>query len=197
MPAIYAGLVKVRQNAKMKKSRYSLNAGKFLTESESKHLEFFLRRSLEGPDFRNALLLLLAMRTGARATEILNLRKDDFFIRENRGHVFIRGIKGSNDREIPLHPWLTKALKLHASELIGPHTPLFPISYHRMREIWVYYRPVKKPLHSLRHTFAIEQYRKHQDLKLVMTALGHRNIANTMIYLDYHYSSRELMRLVF
>jgi len=73
---------------------------------------------------------------------------------------------------------------------------LFPISYHRLYQIWHQYRPVAKKFHSLRHTFAIRLYRKTKDLRLVQVALGHRNITNTMIYADYIYSQQELRKLI-
>jgi site-specific recombinase XerD len=37
-------------------------------------------------------------------------------------------------------------------------------------------------VHSLRHTFAMNLYRKTGDLRLVQTALGHRHISTTEIY---------------
>ena len=73
---------------------------------------------------------------------------------------------------------------------------LFPISYPRLVQIWQHYRPVHKKFHSLRHTFAIELYKKTKDIRLLQMALGHRNIANTMIYADYVYSQTELRRLL-
>ena len=73
---------------------------------------------------------------------------------------------------------------------------LFPIGYHRLRQIWDWYRPVPKKFHSLRHTFAIRLYRKTKDLRLVQVALGHRNITNTMVYADYVYSQQELKKLI-
>jgi site-specific recombinase XerD len=37
-------------------------------------------------------------------------------------------------------------------------------------------------VHSLRHTFAMNLYRKTGDLRLVQTALGHKRITTTEIY---------------
>ena len=106
--------------------------------------------------------------------------------------VFIRGIKGSNDREIPLPKWLFRELL----NLTPEGVRIFPISYNRLRQIWQLYRPVPKKFHSLRHTFAIRLYRKTKDIRLVQVALGHRNITNTMIYADYVYSQQELKKLI-
>lgn len=73
---------------------------------------------------------------------------------------------------------------------------LFPITYSRLKAIWYEYRPVPKKLHSLRHTFAIVQLKKHGRLDVIKRLLGHKNIQNTMVYADYAYSAEELRKLV-
>jgi integrase/recombinase XerC len=108
--------------------------------------------------------------------------------------VFIRGIKGSNDRELPIEARLFE--RLHRYSRAQTSDRIFPIGYHRLRQIWDWYRPVAKKFHCLRHTFAIRLYRKTKDLRLVQVALGHRNITNTMIYADYVYSQQELKKLI-
>lgn len=143
-------------------------------------------------DPRDCLLLSLGLRTGARANELLQIQKTD--LNPYDESVFIRGIKGSNDREIPLHSDFYRRLRNFAEK--QPNQLLFPISYHRLYQIWEFYRPIPKKFHSLRHTFAIELYQKTKDLRLVQVALGHRNITNTMIYADYVYSQQELRKLI-
>ncbi len=188
--------------------RYCLNSGKFLSDEEYLNLTSVLKRTIENKepgvmrgfrqsfDKRDALLLSVALRTGARATEVLNLRKRDFSHIE--GTLLIRGIKGSNDREIPLPPSLARHLERHLRFSVdGPDDRIFPISYPRLNQIWLYYRPANKQFHSLRHTFALMVYKKTRDIKLVQLSLGHRQIANTMIYLDYLYSIEEMRRVIF
>ena len=171
--------------------RYSLNKNKYLIDPEFDRLIYLLKSHLDN-DRRNCTLLFLALFTGARATEILRIKKTD--INEYDESIFITGIKGSNDREIPLAPWLfDSVLKLKCSTE-GPL--LFPISYNRLRQIWQLYRPVEKKFHSLRHTFAIRLYKKTSDIKLLQIALGHRNITNTMIYADFVYTQKEMRRLI-
>jgi integrase/recombinase XerC len=172
-------------------SRYALNKNKYLLEPEVERLESILESFFEKNE-RDSLILLLALKTGARAQEVLNLRRSD--LNSYDKCVFIRGIKGSNDREIPLPPRLYDRVERWASR--QPGEPLFDISYNRFRQIWERYRPVHKKLHALRHTFAIRLYKKTKDLRLVQVALGHRNIANTMIYADYIYSQQELKKLI-
>jgi integrase len=177
----------------MKKTaqRYALNKNKYLLPDELGHLEKVLSQSLDS-DTRNALVLLLALKTGGRAQEILNLKKSSLNPFEET--VLIQGLKGSNDREIPLPSPLFKRLMNYAKGL--EQEELFSISYNRFRQIWDLYRPAPKKLHSLRHTFAIQLYKKTKDIRLVQVALGHRNVMNTMIYADYVYSQTELRKLI-
>ncbi len=174
-----------------KSDRYALNKNKYLLPDELLRLEKLLKDNLE-KDPRNSLVLMIALKTGARAQEVLNLKKSSLNLYEET--VFIEGLKGSNDREIPLMPSLFK--KLHSYSQTVPAQDLFPISYNRLRQIWDLYRPAHKTFHSLRHTFAIQLYKKTKDIRLVQVALGHRNVMNTMIYADYVYSQTELRKLI-
>jgi integrase/recombinase XerC len=173
-------------------ARYQLNKNKYLLDPEVDRLEELLRKRLAS-DARDALAIFLALRTGGRASEVLALRKSDLNAYDET--IFIRGIKGSNDRELPLEARLFEQLARFADSLKAPEL-IFPIGYHRLRQIWDLYRPCAKKFHSLRHTFAIRLYRKTKDLRLVQVALGHRNITNTMIYADYVYSQQELKKLI-
>lgn len=172
-----------------KTANYALNKNKYLLEPERSKLEYLLKSHAQ-TDARNCLLLLLGLHTGARAQELLNLTWDD--LNSSDESIYIRGIKGSNDREIPLNAWMFKNLQRL------PHTgeDMFPISYNRLRQIWQLYRPVDKKFHALRHTFAIGLYQKTKDIRLVQVALGHRSITNTMIYADYIYTRDELRKLI-
>jgi integrase len=175
--------------------RYSLSRTKFLSTDEYERLESVLKRTLLTAQSRDAIILFLALRTGARAQEILNLRVVDFSSKHRT--VFVRGLKGSNDREIPIPDWLSSKIEaqiqratIHSEDLI------FPITYNRLAQIWYHYRPVKKKFHSLRHTFAYRIFEHTKDIKLVQLSLGHRSIANTMIYMDYFYGLEQMRRIL-
>lgn len=172
-------------------ARYSLNKNKYLLPPEVERLRKIIS-DFRISDPRNCLLIELGLRTGCRAQELLNLQKTD--LNGYDESLFVRGIKGSNDREIPLHSQFFKQLESYSQSVVGQK--IFPITYDRLYQIWSHYRPVPKKFHSLRHTFAIELYQKTKDLRLVQVALGHRNITNTMIYADYVYSQQELRRLI-
>ena len=174
-----------------RKQRYSLNKNKYLLDPEYDRLVWLLESHID-QSTRDCCLLYLALSTGARATEILNLKKNDINTYDQT--VFVSGIKGSDDREIPIKESLFEALLKVSS--MSSREKIFPISYNRLRQIWEFYRPVHKSFHCLRHTFAIRLYKKTRDIRLVQVALGHRNIANTMIYADYVYSQQELRKLI-
>ena len=172
---------------------YGLNKNKYLLVPELEQLEAILKECMEVYP-RDALLLSLALKTGGRATEILNLKYSD--LNEFDQTIFLKGIKNSNDRELPINPRLFRRLMRYVRYSKGKQQQVFDISYNRFRQIWEYYRPVNKKLHALRHTFAIELYKKTKDLRLVQLALGHRSITNTMIYANYIYSQKELKKLI-
>ncbi len=172
-------------------NHYSLNKTKYLLEPEAQKLEELLGHYIH-TDTRNCLLLMLALKTGGRAQEILNLVKNDINAVEET--IFIRGIKGSRDREIPLPGPIFRKLQSYVGTVESER--IFPITYNRLLQIWQFYRPTPKKFHSLRHTFAIRLYKKTKDIRLVQLALGHRNIMNTMVYADYLYSQQELRKLI-
>lgn len=170
---------------------YSINAQKFLNDAELNTLTSALEKY--GPeDERNYLLLQLLLKTGARAQEALNVLTSD--LDDSSKTVLIRGIKGSADREIPLTPKLYAQLKKHAAG--RDQMPLFNISYSRLRQVWDMYKPSKKSLHSLRHTFAINLFKKTKDIRLVQVALGHKSINNTLVYSAYVYEKDEMRKLL-
>lgn len=171
----------------MAKKLYAMNKNKYLLEPELAHLCASLEK-FGKDDIRNTTMLWVLLHTGGRATEILNLRPKD--LNHHDGTVFIYGLKGSNDRELRIPPWLFDRLV----SLADGANPIFNISYNRMRQIWEQYRPCKKTLHSLRHTYAIGLYLKEKDIRLLQVALGHRNITNTMVYVDYLFNKTQMRR---
>ncbi len=176
-------------------TRYQINRTKYLDDLEQADLLGILKRLASSGtphEKRDTTLLLLLLFTGARAQEALNTSGADLSPADET--IFIRGLKGSNDREIPLPGWL---YRLVAEQARGKGAGrVFDISYTRLRQLWDLYRPVPKKLHSLRHTFAINLYRRSKDLRLVQVALGHRNIQNTMVYAEYVYSKEELRKVL-
>ena len=162
---------------------------KYLSDIEANQLEMFLKARLKGNP-REALLFLLALKTGARASEILALRKVDLMVFQKS--VQISGLKGGNTREIPLPSWLFTALARYALTIEGD--VIFTIGYERMVQLWYMWRTSRVNLHVLRHTFAVQLYKKTRDIRLVQQALGHKSITSTEVYQKYVYTQQELRK---
>lgn len=169
-----------------------LNSSKILSEKESAD---FLRiiESIKVTHFRDYLILKTLLKTAGRSSEVLAITPNDLN-KENRS-VLVTGLKGSKSREIPLDQRFFKELNLYA-ETRPANEPIFNIGYHRLRDLWDYYRPVKKRLHSIRHGMACRVYKKSKDIKLVQLLLGHKSINSTMVYLDFIYGQGELRRAI-
>ena len=167
---------------------------KFLNEKEVKSLFEMLQASKTIP-LRTRVLIEMGFRTGARASELLDLRLDDLIRGSSPGDrsVFIYGMKGGLSRELPIPPYLwEKAFRL-ASE--HPEGLVFGYGYEWLKKEWVKYRPAKhKVFHSLRHTFGVRLYQKTKDIHLVKTAMGHKSILSTQIYVNFAYSQNELRK---
>lgn len=185
-------------------NQYSITSAKILSPSEEASLRAVLGRGLAvDKDRRNALLFLLLLETGVRANELLNLKIKNFSHEE--GALAIKALKSSRDRELPIREGLARALKkcvlsrYNAASWreLNPDAPLFDLSYPRLYQLWRFYTPnPNKTIHSLRHTFAINLYKKSKDVKMVQIALGHKNILNTMVYVDFYYSQNTLRKIM-
>lgn len=169
-----------------KTKRYQLTKDKFLSEPEQVHL----RQVLKDNPGRDATLIELALTTGARATEILNVTLDDIDIHSQS--IIFYGLKGSDDRDIPIKRELfNRVLALAKADSEGKP---FNITYPRLVQIWHEYRPVKKGFHSLRHSASLNIYKKTKDIILLQRVLGHRSMTNTAIYSQFVYSVAEMRR---
>lgn len=160
---------------------YSITRDKFLNQDELA----MLKRLIAQYPSRDTVLIDLALHTGGRAQELLNIQQHD--LNDEHETVFIKGSKGSKDREIPVPTYLYKELKAHIP---------FDISYRRLSQIWDLYKPVDKKFHSLRHTFAIELYKRTKDIKLVQICLGHKSITSTQVYAEFVYELNEMRRVL-
>lgn len=171
-------------------SNPALTPSKYLLPDEQASLEASLAKYRRTSP-RNTLMILLMLRTGARPQELLNLTWSD--ISWSSGRIFFSTLKGGRDRVIPVPPSVLARLK----ELGPGEGKIFKIKYWMFHSIWRQYRPVEKKLHSLRHTFAVNLYRKSgYDLPLVQRALGHKNLSTTAIYLEIEMCSEKLERIL-
>lgn len=160
---------------------------KLLTPAE----ETELRHSLAiTPEHRDTLLIEYMLAIGIRANEALKLEKSHF--NHELKAVWVIASKGSVSRLMPLPHKLFERLTAYAATITGDK--LFPITYDRLKQIWLYCSPkscrgaskaTSKGVHSLRHTFAVNTYKKCRNIRTVQIALGHKSISNTLIYMTY------------
>lgn len=171
----------------MRREAYQIDSTKFLSEQE---LEKVLNKLKVLQPEQFAIFLLL--NTGARASEILNL--DHGSLCPVSHTLYIKGLKGSKNREIPLGEKLYELCRLHWQRNSKEPKP-FNFTLRWLQYQWD--KLVKnKPLKATRHTYAVNLYKKTRDIKLVQTVLGHKNIQNTMVYVDYLYQKDELRQLL-
>lgn len=185
----------MRKTSNLKSSskvNYSLTTHKFLSDEEYDRLHATLDK-FQDKHPRDVAMLFLVMYTGARASEVRAVRKCD--LNPSTQTVFIKGLKHSRDRDVPIPTWLFAKLQSIALPL-ALNDRLFPIALRTMQSIWHQYRPAPKGIKSLRHTFAVRLYKKTKDIRLVQMVLGHRSILNTMIYADFVYSQEEFRKLL-
>lgn len=164
-----------------------LSTEKYLSDFEMKHLEKTLHHFYSRAP-RNTTLLWLMLYTGARPQETLNICWKHF--NPTARTIFILTMKKGRDREVPIPKWLAEKLLSLPPGL--PEEPIFDIKYNMFRYIWNDYRPVTKTLHCLRHTFARRLYLRTKDIQLVQSALGHRNVHTTSVYLQLQRSVSEM-----
>lgn len=169
---------------------YQLNSTKFLTREEDARLLKLLSTSRNELATQLKLLRFYGMRSG----ELLALRLMD--INKDEKTIYIRGSKRSNDRELPLNDEIFIDLLKSADGCVSEKSRIFNISYWGLKKRWDVsrFRPGKKKLHSLRHTFGVEMYKKTKDIKMVQKLMGHRSIRNTMIYVDFQYTQDQFRK---
>lgn len=162
-----------------------LTPDKYLNNEEVEALKTVLAKY----PCRDSVMLELKLYSGCRASELLALEFKDL----NGDVLFIKSIKKSNDREVVLPSELVKKIHTFCKRAVANSEKqnLFPISYQRLDQIWREWRPFKKKLHSLRHTFAVRLFEKSRDLRLVQYCLGHKGLQTTSIYLTHVYSTNE------
>lgn len=164
---------------------------KFLTETELNTL----KRSLESAPQRDRLMILTTMYTGSRSVETLNLTTNDLGERS----ITIHGVKGSADRTVPILDmdyWFELLTYIDANKVRGK---IFPISTRHYRRVFDKYCQTKS-LKSLRHTMGVRFYKSSRDIHAVKHVLGHKQINNTMVYMDFVESQeviKEKMRGIF
>jgi site-specific recombinase XerD len=182
----------------MPSKRYTRRPVAFLNRDEVDAL-------LQAPDTqtwagrRDRTLLLVAVQTGLRASELISLRCEDVQLGAG-AHLRCHG-KGRKERCTPLRKDAAAALRAWLKERRGePSAPVFPnrrggafshdgldylLSKHleTARAECVSLKKKRVTLHVLRHTVAMELLQNGVDRAVIALWLGHESVETTYIYL--------------
>lgn len=156
---------------------------------------------------RDYTLMVLAMQTGLRLSELCGLGKEDVFLGTG-AHVRVLG-KGRKERSAPLAKRVTAILKawldeptFSESKMVFPNARGGKISpdglRHNLRkhveaaaEICPSLKAKRVSPHVLRHTAAMDMLNGGVDLTTIAQWLGHESIETTQVYLDTDLKHRE------
>ncbi len=141
---------------------------------------------------RDRLIIKLLIATGARISEILNLKISDV---ENQNYEFIKVLgKGSKYRIIPIYDSLEKEIReyieIYRSKLKGKEDTflLFPKmsreNFWKRLKVIAQNAGIEKNIypHIFRHSVATALLGNGADIRIVQEILGHSNITTTEVY---------------
>ena len=139
-------------------------------------------------------IVVVALCTGMRKSEILNLKKED--IDFNQRLIFIKNSKNGKPRDIPMSEPAYKALKSCSSQSNSQYV-FTDENGQRVVNIRTGFNNALKRagidnfrFHDLRHTFASHLVMKGNDLLTVKELLGHQTINMTLRYAHLSQSHR-------
>jgi integrase/recombinase XerD len=159
---------------------------------------------------RDRCLLTVAIQTGLRVTELVELQRDALTLGAG-GYLQCVG-KGRKHRAVPLtahtQRLLTSWLAEHPATTVFPRPDGQPLTRDAVRRIIQRHtttaasrcptlRPKNITPHVLRHTCAMQLLRANVDIAVIALILGHADIETTSVYLhaDHDIKQRALDRL--
>jgi site-specific recombinase XerD len=200
----HAGLI--QRVLAMPNKRYDRRLIAFLTRDEMAAL-------LAAPDRstwvgrRDQVLLLLALQTGLRVSELIGLRCEDVVLGSG-AHVRCRG-KGRKEHCTPIRREAVTTLRLWLRECAGrPEEPLFPsgrggaMSRDAVEYLLAKYTTVARKRcqslenkhvsrHVLTHSTAMDLLQRGIDRSVSALWLGHESVETTQMYLDADLAMKE------
>lgn len=188
--------------------RLSTSNIKFLSIAEKKELYNAIDRDQGVHAMRNQAMFHIAKYCAMRASEVGLLEMSDYDCVSKSLHI--RRLKGSRSNTLKIvdpfalnsfeqYYWQRKSLALNTSKLFTSQLGL-PISRKTLDFIMKKYcahtniPDDKWHFHVLKHTRAMELIEYPSiELRDVQWWLGHKNIQNTMLYLDYSVTTMALL----
>lgn len=146
-------------------------------------------------------IIQLLWDSGARISEVTNLKVEDFDVNEK--FITLRNTKNKQDRIVPVTDDVTKAL----SRLIGGRKtgyifkgrqdrPMSRISAYNALKRRVTASGINKNVrpHSFRHHFITNKLNKGAILPQVQRFVGHTSLSSTSLY--YHFTQEDLRKVL-
>jgi integrase len=164
---------------------------KYLSPDETRRVIEAAGKVGRQPD-RDKLLLTMLFRHGLRLSEATDLRWSDFDLEGKQRTLFVRRLKGSKNSVHTLEPDTVRMLKraqqsdgnfVFRSERGGPLSPQV-VQLIAARAGEVAGLPFRVHPHHLRHACGFALAEEGTDTRLIQDYLGHRAIANTVIYTE-------------
>jgi integrase len=161
-----------------------------LMPEDNRRLRFLskeeIQRLIEACSSHLQPIVITALNTGMRKSEILNLKWDQIDFRH--GFIFLEVTKNGERREIPMNQMLQETLKKIQRRLDKPYVftdeggkPFKDVKRSftaALRKVGI--RDFR--FHDLRHTFASHLVMSGIDLTTVKELLGHKTLAMTLRY---------------
>ncbi|PKL22551.1 MAG: integrase [Spirochaetae bacterium HGW-Spirochaetae-4] len=181
---------------------------KYYTEKQIKALRrvckdaSFLARSVnQVTGVREWIVVDVLTSTGMRVSECADLRCGDLRTAYGDSELVIRNGKGRKSRIVQIPESLKIHLKSYLRWKVDKGEPIDTNDYlflgqrgamtdQAIQQIVKKYLKLLgiyengKSVHALRHSYAVEYYRKTKDLRGLQKQLGHVSIQNTQIYAD-------------
>ncbi len=137
------------------------------------------------------LLIKTLLQTGARVSEFVNIRVEDFFLDE--AMILITTGKGGKSRCVPILPELAQELRTHLGERTmgylfetNRHLPYSPRRIQQIVKATAAQAKIKKRVypHLLRHSVATTHLERGMPIEQIQKFLGHAKLETTQVYAE-------------
>jgi integrase len=125
-------------------------------------------------------LVYVAIRTGLRASELLNLKSDQ--VEPAWVHLWGDGTKSGKSRSVPLSPQLYKSLAPLVSRKEIPSYRQLNLAWEKARKAMGLSSDPTFVFHSCRHTYATRSVQAGVNIRVLQKLLGHASIQTTLRY---------------
>jgi integrase/recombinase XerD len=137
------------------------------------------------------LLIKTLFQTGARVSEFVNVKVEDFFWDE--AMILITKGKGGKSRYVPILPELAHELRTHLGERLtgylfetNRHLPYSPRRIQQIVKATAEQAKLKKRVypHLLRHSVATTLLERGMPIEQIQKFLGHAKLETTQVYAE-------------